>query len=279
MRGSNPTTLIRYGWAAACLLLALVFMFGSGAVVSPLLLAVSAFMTWTRQFEEQAAKGKRVMGAKGRVITAALTAALAVFLLPGNAPKPSTTVAEGDKSGSNPEGQSEPLEASAEQNTEQINQTDAEMAASSSAPATAEPTPWSYRVHEDKVRGGKSYHAIAMSSNSFDLGWPYGDASLKLTVRKGPAFGTDLMFALTSGQLVCRPYDGCYATLRFDDSRAQRVRLSTASDYSRDVVFARDAARLIAQIKKARRLIVELEVYQHGRPQFEFDVTGLNFDH
>jgi hypothetical protein len=84
---TNVTNLLRYGWAAVCLLLAAVFAFGTGAVISPLLLAVSAFMTWTRQFELQAAKGNRVIGSQSRVLVAASTAALAIFLLPGDAPK------------------------------------------------------------------------------------------------------------------------------------------------------------------------------------------------
>lgn len=77
-------TLVRRVWPWACLILAVTFVLGFGAVISTLLIGVSALMCWSKQFRDIAAQGKRVMGPVGRVLTASITAILALVMLPGS---------------------------------------------------------------------------------------------------------------------------------------------------------------------------------------------------
>jgi hypothetical protein len=152
--------------------------------------------------------------------------------------------------------------------------------ANSMAEPAAPADPWSYHSSEDKVRGGQSYFASATSTNSVHLDFPYeGGSTLTMTVRHSPASDADVLLILSSGQLLCHSYDGCYATVRFDDKPAERVELSESADNSSDTVFVSDAASFIEKLKKAKKAIVELEIYQAGRPQFEFDVHGLKWQH
>lgn len=139
---------------------------------------------------------------------------------------------------------------------------------------------WSYRSKEDKVRGGTSYFATTTSTNSVDLDPPYeGGSTLEMMARKSPAYGSDLLLILSSGQLLCHAYDGCYATVRFDDAPAERFALNEPSDNSSDTVFVADAEGFIAKLKRAKHVVLEVEIYQAGRPQFEFDVEGLDWEH
>lgn len=142
------------------------------------------------------------------------------------------------------------------------------------------PEPWTYSTSEDKVRGATSYFASTTSTNSIELDAPYdGGSTLRMTVRQSPAYGADVILRLSSGQLLCRAYDGCYATVRFDQETAERVELVESSDNSSDTVFVAEARPFIAKLKKAKRAIVELEIYEAGRPQFDFDVSGLQWKH
>jgi hypothetical protein len=148
----------------------------------------------------------------------------------------------------------------------------------------AVPTPpaetWTYTTGEDKVRGATSYFATTTSTNSVELDAPYdGGSTLRMTVRQSSAQGADVILVLSSGQLLCRAYDGCYATVRFDQKPAERIELVEASDNSSDTVFVSETPAFIAKLKKARKVIVELEIYEAGRPQFEFDVAGLKWEH
>ena len=155
-------------------------------------------------------------------------------------------------------------------------------AAEADAQAGIQPpgSPWTYRSTEDKVRGGTSYFAETTSTNSVNLNFPYGGGStVALTVRRAPAWGLDVVFKLSSGQLVCNSNRDCHATVRFDQGPAQRFSLNEASDHSNDVVFVNADHQFLAKLKKAKKLVVELEIYEGGRPQFEFNVSGLEWAH
>ena len=141
-------------------------------------------------------------------------------------------------------------------------------------------SPWTYRSTEDKVRGGTSYFAETSSTNSVNLDFPYGGGStVDMTVRKTPAWGLDVYFTLSSGQLICNSYRDCHATVRFDQGPAQRFNLNEPSDHSNNVVFVSADHSFLAKLKKAKKLVVELEIYEGGRPQFEFNVAGLQWEH
>jgi len=139
--------------------------------------------------------------------------------------------------------------------------------------------PWSYSTDQDKIRGGMSYFASVTSTNSVPQDAPYDSATLRLLVRKSPAHGTDVLVILSSGQLICPSYEGCYGTVRFDSGSAQRLSFSGAADHSSDTIFIDGARNFIAKMKKAQKLVLEVELYQAGRPQFEFDVHGLKWEH
>lgn len=138
---------------------------------------------------------------------------------------------------------------------------------------------WSYHTSEDAVRGKTTYFADVSSSNQIQQGPPYGSSGLKLQLRKSPAYGIDAILILDSGQIVCRSYEGCSATYSIDGGRPQRINLNTPADYSSDAVFIEGARGFINKLKKAKRLVVELDIYQAGRPQFEFSVEGLDWKH
>lgn len=157
------------------------------------------------------------------------------------------------------------------------NAADAAMNAAGNSDAVS--SPWSYSKKHDDVRNGDIVTASSRSTNSIDLDFPYaGGTWLTVTVRKHPAWGTDVYFSINQGQLICHSYDdGCYATVRFDDDPAKRFYLNEPSDNSSDTVFVRGAQGFINKLAKAKKLVVELEFYKSGRPQFTLDVSHLHW--
>ena len=159
--------------------------------------------------------------------------------------------------------------------------TDLNATESSETPATeAESSPWSYSQDEDKVRGGTTYYARTTSTNSIAQSFPYdSDTTMDLAVRSSPAYGTDVILTISSGQMMCPSYDGCSGTVRFDNGPAQRVSFNGPSDNSSDTVFVVGAKQFIGKLKKAKKVTIEKTLYEAGSPQFEFDVHGLKWDH
>jgi hypothetical protein len=143
-----------------------------------------------------------------------------------------------------------------------------------------EPSPWSYSEDEDKVRGGTTYYARTTSTNSIEQSFPYdSDTTMDLSVRKSPAYGTDVILTISSGQMMCPSYEGCTGTVRFDDGPAQRVSFNGPADSSSDTIFVVGASQFIAKLKKAKKVTIEKTLYEAGNPQFEFDVHGLKWAH
>ena len=148
------------------------------------------------------------------------------------------------------------------------------------ANAEAENSSWSYSEDEDKVRGGTTYYARTTSTNSISQSFPYdSDTTMAMTVRKSPAYGTDVVLTISSGQIMCPSYEGCSGTVRFDSGPAQRVSFSGPEDNSSDTIFVDGAKGFIAKLKSSEKVTIEKTLYEAGSPQFEFDVRGLKWDH
>lgn len=146
------------------------------------------------------------------------------------------------------------------------------------------PTPpasaWEYSSDEDRVRGGTSFYASTTSTNSIAQSAPYdSDTRMQMSVRKSPASGTDVLLTISSGQMLCPSYQGCSGTVRFDNGPAERVSFNGPTDNSSDTIFVVGAKSFIAKLRKAKRVVIEKTLYEAGSPQFEFDVSGLKWDH
>lgn len=146
---------------------------------------------------------------------------------------------------------------------------------SAPAPEAAPQSNWTYDRRRDELRGRDIVEARIRSTNSVNLGFPYGDTHLTILVRQHPEYGRDVIFIADEGQIVCS-VTGCRGSISFDGA-AQRISLNDSADYNPTVVFAASAAPLIDRLKRSRRTIVELPFYQNGNPQFTFDTTGLRW--
>lgn len=170
-------------------------------------------------------------------------------------------------------------------NGAQANSSDADGSASNvvgapAATASEAPDNWTYSTDTDQVRGGTTYYATTTSANSIHQDFPYSSSTtMNLTLRKSPAYGTDVMLQISSGQMMCPSYEGCSGTVRFDNGPPQRIEFNGPEDSSSDVVFVRGAKAFIAKLAKAKKVVVEKTLYQAGAPQFEFDVSGLKWGH
>jgi len=139
---------------------------------------------------------------------------------------------------------------------------------------------WSYSSDEDKIRGRSTYFARTTSTNTAHQDPPYdAETTMEIVVRESPSSGTNVMFIISSGQMMCPSYEGCSATVRFDNGPAQRVSLTGPADNSSETVFVEGAKGFLAKLKKAKHVVVEKTLYQAGNPQFEFNVDGLKWAH
>lgn len=117
----------------------------------------------------------------------------------------------------------------------------------------------------------KSRNTVALSS-------PYSsETQAELILRKHPRYGNDVIFSVSSGQLICGISDGCNVLVRFDDKPPREVRAGEPSDHSNDTLFLLGYKQLSKSIKESKRMIVEVTFFQDGSRHFEFNTENLDF--
>lgn len=154
---------------------------------------------------------------------------------------------------------------------------DQALAAANSASKPAEKT-WEYKEYADKMRGSVDRFASIESKNTVYFDFPYnGGSLLSLIIRDTAKDGEDIILQISKGQFLCS-YSGCSAVFKFDDGAMDKVPLVQADGGSADVLFlSGDKEEIIKKIKKSKILLIEVEFYQSGARQFEFDVHGLKW--
>jgi len=146
-------------------------------------------------------------------------------------------------------------------------------------PVAAVPLPgaqWEYSDTEDPMGGAKNKSAALQSTNRINHPFPYeGDIWGTIMLRKHPRMGTDVLVAVSDGQLNCSSYSNCTVTVRFDDSKPIKFSADEAASGSNKVIFLRKTKPFIAAISKSKLVRIELSMYNAGVEVFEFNTEGL----
>ncbi len=158
----------------------------------------------------------------------------------------------------------------------------APVAAVAPAPPAEPVSAWTYDEKKDEMRGKTRYLASLTSTNEIQLDFPYnGGSSMQLVLRDDPEYGKDVMLMISKGQLPCYTYDGCSFKVKFDDGPVRDISAAGAESGSSEVLFVQGAGgrkRLMEGLRSAKRMIVEVTVYDAGRQQFVFEPAGLNWN-
>lgn len=133
---------------------------------------------------------------------------------------------------------------------------------------------WQYDESIDKMSGKATNSASITSDNSLDLAFPYGGRNhAYLTVRKHPQYGLDVILQIQKGQILCSSYSGCPIQVKFDDAPPVKFSGTGSADHDSKVVFFKDANRFISQATKAKKILVQANLYQAGAPVLEFSMS------
>lgn len=134
---------------------------------------------------------------------------------------------------------------------------------------------WTYQVDVDKMTNKKTSYALAQSTSSLNLGFPYQGRNMGLlTVRQHPQYGLDVIFSVDKGQLTCSSYSSCEVLVKFDDGKPVRFSGTEPADNSSDTIFLDNKKRFIDAAKKAKKILVQVQFFQQGTHVLEFSVPG-----
>jgi hypothetical protein len=147
--------------------------------------------------------------------------------------------------------------------------------------ATVDPNApeWTYSDLADGMTSGRVRTANLVSSNSLSLPFPYeGVQHARLILRRHPRWGKNVILTIEKGQILCHDssFEPCYVQVRFDDGKAIPFHASNSADHDSSVIFINGFDRFVTQLKKAKRLSIEIVLFQAGTHTLEFKVGGLD---
>lgn len=130
---------------------------------------------------------------------------------------------------------------------------------------------WQYVSDTDTMTGKPTKIAMIESVNSLALGSPYkGENRGGLAVRQTPKQGLNVIFKIDKGQLICDSYHGCQISVRFDDAPPVRFTAGGTTDHSSTTLFIHNERKFVAAAAKAKRILVQVVIYQAGQNILEF---------
>ncbi|TWP30528.1 hypothetical protein ETU08_01850 [Apibacter muscae] len=136
---------------------------------------------------------------------------------------------------------------------------------------------WLYEDEVDKM-GDSIYYAQLKSAENLNLDFPYENSYASLNIRNKQG-KNDVIFSVTEGQIKGYVYDGGTARIRFDNEKPFNIGYVGSSDGSSEVIFLQTPNKIIDKLKKSKRMVIEVEFYNNGNKQIEFNTEGLVWKH
>lgn len=134
---------------------------------------------------------------------------------------------------------------------------------------------WNTQTEKDPMSGKTATYTSIQSDNSLSLDFPYkGSNHGNLTIRKHPKYGTDVVLQFEQGQTLCRSYEPCRVAVKFDDNKPMTFTGYPPSDHGTTTIFLEPESKFISNASKAKKILVQFEVYRHGDQIFVFS-TGI----
>jgi hypothetical protein len=140
--------------------------------------------------------------------------------------------------------------------------------------ATSQTGKWEYSDDKDTMRGTTSRYARLNSENELKFGFPYDGGVARLTIRKRPEDGLNVLLTI-KGQFICSSISETTVAIKFDNGRIQHFRCAETTDGSSGTLFIQNEKKFVQQLKKAKQLTIEAEFFREGEKQMLFDVAGL----
>lgn len=145
-------------------------------------------------------------------------------------------------------------------------------AESSPAPAAA----WVYADYVDHMRGEVTRSATIESAETFP--GPISSAErateLEVSQRRGREYVT---ITNPNLQFTCSGFVDTSVAVKFDRGKVQSFPCTDEASHQYGVAFIEDAPAFTRQLRRARRVVIEAEVFQRGRMQMTFDNPGLDW--
>lgn len=149
---------------------------------------------------------------------------------------------------------------------------------SAQAAAPTKPANWNYRSTPDAMKDSTTRFASTTSLTTLSFDFPYNGPNFATITLRKTGKELDILVSIAKGQILCRSYSSpCSVKVKFDGAKAETYGGNGPADHSTTTLFLSPEKRFIERLKKSKRLLVELNIYQQGTQVLEFDTEGLDW--
>lgn len=135
---------------------------------------------------------------------------------------------------------------------------------------------WEYDTSVDKMTSNTTKFAIITSNESLTLDFPYdGINSGYLQLRKKNGV-LNILIRIDKGQ-ISGGYENDYVKVRFDDGKAITFSYASPEDGSSDLIFIENEMKFLSKLKKSKKTLIALPLYQNGTQILEFNTENLKW--
>lgn len=141
------------------------------------------------------------------------------------------------------------------------------------------PNNWIYEQKLDKMTSDTTYYAEVMAKELLNFKSPYDGGSVATLVLRNRSGINNAYVTVDKGQMLTRSYESSSHRIRFDEHPATWYSFSAPSSGSTTLAFIGTSYDFIDKAKKSKKVLIELEFYQEGLRQMEFNITNLKWNH
>ncbi|SSY81058.1 hypothetical protein [Alysiella crassa] len=143
------------------------------------------------------------------------------------------------------------------------------------------PTTWNYTTSNDEMRGTSNESAGISSLNEENLEFPYGRTRLAFVISNKGQGGVGF-FTSTNAQFKCNDefkngHAVCKIAVKFDNNPIEYIDVIKKMDSDILVMDDSYSATFINNVRSAKKLMVEVPIFQNGSKQFSFDINGFKW--
>lgn len=135
---------------------------------------------------------------------------------------------------------------------------------------------WNFSESIDKMTSNKIKFASVEATEELEFKFPYDGGSIATLTIRNKDNNNDIYLHVSKGQFN-RGYDGGDLRIKFDDNPPHNYSFSSASDGSSDLIFINATKGIISKLKVSKKVIIEVEFFNEGIRQIEFDVQGFKW--
>lgn len=136
---------------------------------------------------------------------------------------------------------------------------------------------WIYEEREDKMTSKMMYQATLEASHPLELKFPYEGsvAAIGLLYKNNK---NAVILAVSKGQFMAGADDQSIK-VRFDTAKVETYLCSASSDGNSERLFINSSTKFLNKLKSSSKVVIEVEMYQNGLKQMEFNCHGLTWNH